>query len=127
MDKVLDASALINSNEVQLKDKAYTTPSVIKELKSRKSKSLAETTSIQEDLDVIRPKKHFLNKVKSKAKEVGSQNHLSDTDIDVIALALEKNCKISTDDYTIQNLAAHLNIPYEGVLRGEIKKKRIFK
>lgn len=127
MVKVLDAGAMINSDSVEEDEDIYTTPSVINELKDLKSSSLADVAILQSNMKTLNPKKKHLEKVEEKAKDVGSLSHLSDTDLEVLALALEKKGKIVTDDYTVQNLAAHLNLEYQGVMRGEIEKKRQFK
>lgn len=127
MTKILDASALINANSIQIEGEIYTTPSVMEELKELKAQSLAEIASLKGGLQVLRPKEESLEEVKGKAEDIGSTEHLSETDLDVVALALELNGTILTDDYTLQNLAAHLDIEYEGISRGEIKRKRTFK
>lgn len=127
MTKILDAGAMINSDSIETEKDIYTTPSVMDELKDLKSSSLADVAKLQHDLDVLRPKEKYIKEVKGKAKEIGSLDHLSSTDLEVIALALEKDGEVVTDDYTMQNLAAHLDLDYEGVMRGEIKKKRRFK
>lgn len=127
MTKVLDAGAMINSDQLDIQEEAYTTPSVMEELKTLESRSLAETARLQDNLRIIKPREKYLKKVKKKAEEIGSLNHLSRTDKHVLALALEKNAEIVTDDYTLQNLAAHLEIDFQGVIRGEIKEKRRFK
>ncbi len=127
MTKILDAGAMINSDSIETDEEIYTTNSVINELKDLKSSSLADVARLQSDLKVLNPKQKYLERVKKKAKDIGSLNHLSDTDIEVLALALEKESKIVTDDYTVQNLAAHLDLEYQGIMRGEIKNKRKFK
>ncbi len=127
MAKILDASAIINTNYLQSKEKMYTTPSVIQELKNTASRSLAQSAMDQERLEVIRPSKENVEKIKKKAEKIGSEKNLSNTDIKVLSLALQEKGKLITDDYTMQNLAAHLGIQYEGVTRGEIKKKKKFK
>ncbi len=127
MARVLDASAVINSSSVDTGKDTYTTPSVLEELKGLEARSLGEVAKARDELKIISPKEECLKKVKEKAKEVGSFNHLSNTDLEVAALALEKEAEVITDDYTLQNLAAHLDLDYSGVVRGEIKKKRSFK
>ncbi|MFW5902615.1 MAG: NOB1 family endonuclease [archaeon] len=127
MIKIMDASAVINAYSLQENEEMYTTPSVIEELKNIASKSLAESALAKGKLEVVSPKEEDIKEIKKKAREVGSEDHLSETDIDVLALALEKKGELITDDYTMQNLAAHLNIKYRGVTRGEIRKKKKFK
>jgi len=127
MAKIMDASAVINAYSLEEKEEMYTSPSVINELKNLASKLLAESAITEGKLKIVNPKDKHIERVKEKAREVGSDKHLSETDIDIIALALEKKGKLLTDDYTMQNLSAHLGIKYEGITRGEIKNKRKFK
>jgi len=127
MPEILDASAIINTDSLQSKEKMYTTPSVMEELKKTESKSLGEAAITQGNLEVINPEKKYIEKIGEKAREVGSEENLSKTDIEVLALALQEKQKLVTDDYTMQNLAAHLGLEYEGLTRGEIKKKKKFK
>ncbi len=124
--RILDASALINTDTLTEKE-AHTTPSVIEELKTLDSKSLAEAAKTKGKLKVEKPTEKYLKKVKEKAKEVGSLRKLSQTDLEVLALTLQKKGEVNTDDYTMQNLAAHLELNYRGVSRGKIKRKRKFK
>jgi UPF0271 protein len=61
-------------------------------------------------LKVRLPKKFFLDKVKESAALVGDAFFLSETDLQVLALALELKTNgysplIATDDYSIQNVA----------------------
>lgn len=126
MNVVLDASAVINTDSLDVIE-AYTTPSVMKELKTLGARSLMDIIQIQNKLSIREPKESYLKKVREKAREVGSLRKLSETDLGVLALALEKSGEIYTDDYTLQNVAAHLDLKYRGVMRGEIKHKKRFK
>jgi UPF0271 protein len=126
MRKVLDASAFINASMLE-KAECFTTPDVIAELKDIKSKSLAEVAIGQGMLSVRSPSPESIRKVIGKALDVGSEKILSTADLSVMALALELDAVVVTDDWTLQNLAAHFGIPYEGVFRGTIKEKRTFK
>jgi len=123
---VLDSPAFINSSLFEIKRKYYTVREVLDELKDLRSKSLAETALISGKLVVREPEKNSVKRVLEKAKEIGSKEKLSETDIHVLALALDLSAMILTDDFTVQNTAAHLGIKFSGVLRGEIKTKKLF-
>ncbi len=76
---------------------------------------------------VIEPDREFIEEVVKIAKRTGDYEVLSPVDIDVIALALQENATIITDDYAIQNVAAHLGLKFEsGEMRG-IREKRKWK
>lgn len=126
MPTVLDASAFINSSLFDIRETYYTIRDVLEELKDLRSKSLAESALYSGKLIVREPDEISVKRVVDKAKEVGSYGHLSETDIRVLALAIDLKADIMTDDFTIQNLAKHLNVEFMGVMRGEIKEKKRF-
>ncbi len=126
MPTVLDASAFINSSLFDIRETYYTVRDVLEELKDLRSKSLAESALYSGKLIVREPDEISVKRVVDKAKEVGSYGHLSETDIRVLALAIDLKADVMTDDFTMQNLAKHLNVGFMGVMRGEITKKKRF-
>ena len=63
------------------------------------------------------PGKAFIDKVKAAATAIGDAFWLSETDIQVLALALQLKMQgciplVATDDYSIQNVARHLGIEF---------------
>lgn len=115
---VLDATAIRSGVVISGEDDWHTTPSVLDEL--RKGKVAKDLDFLKEtSLKVSSPKEDSIKKVKGAAETTGDISRLSNTDVDVIALALELKAKIFTDDYSIQNLARVLNIQYQtGVEKG---------
>ena len=73
------------------------------------------------------PDKMYVEKVKEKARKTGDIEVLSSTDIEILALALQENGIIITDDYAIQNVASHLGIKYQAAHMPEIKEIRKWK
>ena len=68
-------------------------------------------------IDLRRPSNQYRKKVIERASEIGDAHLLSDTDIDLLAIALELkeqgyDPKIVTDDYSIQNVASRLTINF---------------
>jgi UPF0271 protein len=68
-------------------------------------------------LKVRVPKKFFLDRVKESAAFVGDAFFLSETDLQVLALALELKTNgysplIATDDYSIQNVANQIGMKF---------------
>ena len=57
--------------------------------------------------------KEYVEKVKTAAKKTGDFDVLSPVDYEVLALGLQEEAIIITDDYAIQNVAAFLGIKYE--------------
>ena len=63
------------------------------------------------------PSEDFWNKVKASASKVGDSFFLSETDLQILALALELKAEgytpqIVTDDYSIQNVATQIGIAF---------------
>jgi UPF0271 protein len=123
--KVLDAAAFINSALVDAGGCA-TTREVIEELRSLPARSVADAAIVAGKLRIMQPSQGSVMKVKEKAGEIGSSHKLSPADLSVAALALDTGATIVTDDWTLQNLAAHLGVPFEAVGRGRIREKRTF-
>jgi len=121
MKAVLDTSAFLNHSSVDFSQfsKIYTTPSVANEVKDKVSRIVLESL----DVLVIEPKKESLEKVYKLVKDLGFLNLLSETDIEVIALALELgDVIVLTDDKSIENILSILKIPFRTVVREPIKK-----
>jgi endoribonuclease Nob1 len=73
------------------------------------------------------PEQKSIEQIKACATSVGDAFYLSQTDIDVLALALEAKTAgdsplIVTDDYSIQNVATKLGLNYVSLATFGIKK-----
>ena len=126
MTLVLDSAAFINDSFFD-REECFTVQEVLDELKDFKSKQLAEAAIASGKLRTSQVNPISLDLIEQKAVEIGSKNHLSEADFKVLGLALQLNAKIITDDFTLQNLAAHIGLKFEGVMRGEIKEKKVFR
>jgi UPF0271 protein len=78
-------------------------------------------------LKVKAPSEEFLNKVKASAITVGDSFFLSETDMQILALALELkaagyNPQIVTDDYSIQNVATQMGIEFASLATFGIRR-----
>lgn len=60
--------------------------------------------------------------VKDAARKSGDLGRLSDVDVTVLALAVDVGGTILTDDYSIQNVASIMGIPYRPVGTEGIRK-----
>ena len=63
------------------------------------------------------PQEEYTNKIRANASKVGDSYLLSETDVQLLALALElktqgEQPEIITDDYSIQNVAKQSNIKF---------------
>ena len=110
--KVLDASAIIHGyNPVIEEGEHYTTPEVLEEVESKKI--IVDQALSFGKLKIMSPNKECINKVEEIVKKTG--DNLSKQDIGILALALNLNAVLYTDDYGIQNVAKKLNIEVRGI------------
>jgi len=124
---VLDTSAFIIGLDLfNLDLTLYTTPSIIEELKSFWVKVKCLTALDLKKLKVLSPEKSFLDKVAEASEKTGDRQKLSEADLSILALALELKVKgekptIVTDDFSVQNVAQHLNMEYIPATHDKIK------
>lgn len=114
---VLDASAFINGNASLLR--GYTTPEVLSELRSTEAN--AYIWVLEDRVKVEEPLPYFVRRVRKVLREIG-ETRLSPADISVLALALQKNLPIVTDDYHLQNVALYLGIEVFDTGFGRIRR-----
>ena len=107
MKAVLDASFFFY--EMDIEGEIYTTPSVCDELKDIRSKGRFEKFCAT-GLRVISPGREYLEKVSETARKTGDAGVISETDRDLLALALELPGALYTDDFAIQNVAGKLGV-----------------
>jgi UPF0271 protein len=116
---VLDSSVFIY--HLRVSDAIYTVPAVIDELNSENAKIMLNIL-IEEGLRVESPNLDEVEVVTEKSKSTGDYEKLSHTDLQLLAKALELNATLVTDDYAIQNVAAHLGIKTQGILQTQIRE-----
>jgi UPF0271 protein len=116
---VLDTSAFVAGfDPFSIKEEQYTVPMVKEEITKNTLASFRLRTAIENGkIRVKTPNQTFVEKVKTSAKTVGDAFFLSQTDIQVLALALELKANgfqplIASDDYSIQNVANQIDIKF---------------
>lgn len=119
---VLDTSGILRS-DLDFSEGDYLVPeSVLDEIKDEVTRTAIGIAIKNRKVKVINPDNECIKKVRGVVEKTGDFS-LSDTDIDVLALALQKKCPIITDDYAIQNVASELGLEYEKVSQRGIKKR----
>ncbi len=118
---VLDSSALFSMEELP-EEESVCPPGVVKELRRFNDRRpdlwgallrVSECTAASEA------------KVKEAATRTGDIGRLSPVDITVVALALDVNGTVLSDDYSIQNVCRAMGVPYRPVgMNGITKKER---
>ncbi|MFB6265727.1 MAG: NOB1 family endonuclease, partial [Candidatus Nanohaloarchaea archaeon] len=117
-EHVLDANVFIHSVGLSLDfENPVTVPAVVDELETREPGERFELG----DVDVYSPGEDAVERVEEAAEELGES--VSDADIRVLALALERGSTVVTDDYSVQNLASHLGLGYKGFAKEEIEEE----
>jgi len=93
-----------------------TTDSVLKEIKKDElTKSIVDSYLEAKRIIVKKPKKEYIDRAYRLALETGDKIKMSDTDIEIVALALQltdegSDVEVITDDYSIQNILQRMNI-----------------
>ena len=101
-----------------ISEEQYTVPLVREEVAGSTIARIRFKTAIESRrLKIQMPGKAFIDKVKAAATAIGDAFWLSETDIQVLALALQLKMQgciplVATDDYSIQNVARHLGIEF---------------
>ncbi len=121
---VLDSTAFYAGIPYQGNGRYYTTYLVLEEVKHQSVGSSLVHTRVQ----VTEPSTESLRQVKSMAAKTGDANALSETDVSLLALALdlsrnEGNVRLVSDDFAVRNVAEVLGIPLsETNIKGEWKQ-----
>jgi UPF0271 protein len=118
---VVDANVLIHSRAQFPFKEALIPPSVEKEIKSQ----MAEFKAQKLELEVFQPSEESLEKVREKSGEINSPT--SEQDEEALALAIDRDLPLMTDDKALQNLALHLEANFQGFNTEEVSEKRKWK
>jgi UPF0271 protein len=119
---VLDTSAfLAGFDPFSVSEDQVTAPTVEDEIRANSMSWVRFKTAVENGkVKIKEPSEEYWNKVKASAKKVGDAFFLSETDLQLLALASEikaDGCtpQIVTDDYSIQNVAAQLGIEFRSL------------
>ena len=100
-----------------------TTSIVYKEIEHIKSKQGALDMLQQTNrLQIRDPKEKTINIVNDAAEKTGDKNSISKQDASIIALALENNIELITDDFAVTNIAKQLGIKTSSLMTDGISK-----
>jgi UPF0271 protein len=110
MRKVLDASAFFVDKPIE--GELYTTSAIIAELRDQSSRFRFDAMQAR-GLAILEPGKRSLDQVRRAAEESGDITVISSTDTGLLALAIELEAVVVTDDFAVQNVAHRLGIGTE--------------
>ena len=127
---VLDTSAFIAGfDPFSISVEQYTVPKVKEEItRSTMSGFRFETAEQSGKIRIRTPTQTSLDKVKASATQLGDDYFLSETDHQILALALELKASgyspsIITDDYSIQNVANQMGIQFASLATFGIRRR----
>ncbi len=125
---ILDTSAFLARLPFRLVEPMVTTQAVIEEIKKGRLVESTNTLVQMERVVVQNPQQGSITEVVAKAKKTKDDFVLSAADISLLALALElqeqgKAVVLLTDDYSLQNTAKNLGLPYQKIRTKGIKEQ----
>ncbi len=125
MKIVVDSSSFFNGFLPDSHNEYYTTNSVMQEVRGKKMRDELELRSTF--LKILSPSPENIKVAKDVAKKTGDSEQLSDTDVEVIALAIQISASILTNDLAIQNVCRVIGIDYESFKSKKIKNEIVWK
>jgi len=126
---ILDSSAILGGLKLHLIEDLQVIPSgIMDEIKNQESRENLNLAFKHGNIQIREPSEEAIEEVHKIALESGDSFVLSNVDISVVALGLDIKLEgndpvILTDDYSIQNIAAKMNITYDKVMEKGIKKQ----
>jgi UPF0271 protein len=118
---VLDTSAILSGKFFG--DDIATSPKVLEEIRPKGHSRRLLEYMLCIGMKVVEPPADAIEVIKRTATKTGDIAHLTEVDIEVIALAYYLHSILLTDDYSIQNVADELKISYESILEEGITEK----
>jgi len=121
--RVLDATSFYSGIPFSSQEQSFTTPLVFEEIKHiKKSHDAVQALLDLDRLKIIEPEQENTNLVLEKAKNTGDFSELSKEDISVLALCVQLNGELVTDDFTVSNVAKHLKLRVIPIMTKGISK-----
>ena len=118
--RVLDTSAFIH--EYTSDDAVVSVPAVHDELEGETA--LRFDAMEGSGMTIHVPAPEVVTTVERAARGSGDANELSETDVRLVATALELDATLVTDDYAMQNVAERLDLDIEPIARDGISEER---
>jgi UPF0271 protein len=116
---VLDTSAFVAGfDPFSISEEQVTVPKVEEEIRGNSMTWVRFRTAVENSrVKVKAPSEEYCKRARASANRVGDTFFLSETDLQILALALElkaEGCasQIVTDDYSIQNVATQIGIDF---------------
>ena len=115
--RILDASAFYAGVPFGSSDDCYTTSLVYEEIKHiKKNHDVLGTLLETNRLKIMDPDKDSIDRAIISAKETGDFQQLSKQDISIIALCINLNGEIISDDFAITNVSKNLGLKISSIM-----------
>ena len=111
---VLDTSILYYGKDLPEGYECIITPGVVRELNREEMGERLEML-LATKIRVSSPSDRSMRRVTDASEKTGDSRRLSETDKELLALALDLGYELISDDYSIQNLARVLGVPCRGM------------
>jgi len=118
---VVDTSVLYYGKDLPPDFEIVISPGVVRELEKDDMSDrlqLLMATRVR----VHSPSRRSMDRVSEAAARTGDSRRVSETDKEILALAIDLGYQLLTDDYSVQNLAAVLGVPCKGFDQRGIRK-----
>ena len=120
--RILDASAFYAGVPFRTSNDCYTTTLVYDEIKHIKKNHNALGTLLETNrLKIREPGQKSINAAVQAAKNTGDYPQLSKQDMSIIALCIETQGEIITDDFAISNVAKNIGLKISPIMTKGIK------
>lgn len=111
VSRILDATSFYAGVPFSSQEQSFTTPLVFEEIKHiKKSHDAVQTLIDLGRLKIVEPEEKFIKLILEESKNTGDLSELSKEDMSVLALCVQLSGELVTDDYTVSNVARHLNL-----------------
>lgn len=117
-EAVVDANVFLHGRGDFPFEKALTVQEVVDEVESFKGRNVLENL----DYEVRGFSEKSLERVVEKSDEINSPT--SEADEKLVALALDQDKILVTDDIALQNLALHLEVEFKAFVEDELDEKQ---
>ncbi|MEM1541582.1 MAG: DNA-binding protein [Ignisphaera sp.] len=118
---IFDTAAFLSALQLYIyRGEIVTTPSVVKEVKDSESIARLDVAAAVDRFHVEEPSARYIEEAKSIAKRMNLYGELSETDIEVLALAIEYRSRgrrpiVFTDDYDMQKILKTIGIEFRSI------------
>jgi len=123
VSKILDATSFYAGVPFSSQEQSFTTPLVFEEIMHiKKSHDAVQTLVDLGRLQIVEPEEKFLKFILDESENIGDSAELSKEDMSVLALCVQLKGELVTDDFTVSNVARHLNLKVIPIMTKGISK-----